>query len=71
MKVMAILVLGKITGELIGFTDLGDPDLNFGVLEKVDDIASRALAFLVCGVRTELKFSLAHFDTTGATAALS
>lgn len=71
MKVMEILVLDKITGELIGFTDLGDPDLNFGVLEKVDDIASCALAFLVCGVRIELKFGLAHFATTGATAALS
>ena len=36
MKVMANLVLDKTTGELIGFMDLGDPDLNFGVLEKVD-----------------------------------
>lgn len=50
-----------MTGELIGFTDLGDPDLNFGSLEKVDEIASHALAFLVRGVCTELKFCLAHF----------
>ena len=34
MKVMANLVLDKSTGELIGFADLGDPDLNFGALEK-------------------------------------
>ena len=69
MKAMANLVLDKITGKLIGSTDLGDPDLNFGVLEKVDDITSYALAFLVRGVCTELKFGLAHFATTGATAA--
>ena len=69
MKIMANLVLDKVTGELIGFTDLGDPDLNFGSLEKVDEIASHALAFLVRGVCTELKFCLAHFATTGVTAA--
>ena len=69
MKVMANLVLDKTTGELIGFTDLGDPDLNFGALEKVDMIASHALAFLVRGVCTDLKFGLAHFATTGITAA--
>ena len=38
----------------VGFSDLGDPDLNFGVLEKVDAVASHALAFLVPGVCTEL-----------------
>ena len=69
MKVMANLVLDKSTGELIGFTDLGGPDLNFGALEKTDDIATHALAFLVRGVCTELKFGLAHSATTGATAA--
>ena len=69
MKVMANLVLDKTTGELIGFTDLGDPDLNFGVLEKVDMIVTHALAFLVRGVCTDLKFGLAHFATAGITAA--
>ena len=33
MKIMANLVSDKVTGELIGFTDLGDPDLNFGFLD--------------------------------------
>ena len=69
MKVMANLVLDKTAGELIGFTDRGDPDWNFGVLEKVDMIATHALAFLVRGVCTDLKFGLAHFATTGITAA--
>lgn len=55
MKVMAILVLDKTTGELIDFTDLCDPDFNFGALEKVDMIATHAFAFLVRGVYTDLK----------------
>ena len=50
MKVTANLVFDKVTGELIGFTDLGDPDLNFAVLEKADEMATHALAFLVRGV---------------------
>ena len=58
MKVMSNLVLDKNTGELIGFTDLGDLELNFAVLEKSDEH----------GVCTELKFCLAHFATTGVTA---
>ena len=69
MKVTANLVLDKVTGELIGFKDLGDPELNFAALEKADVIASHALVFLVRGMCTELKFALAHFATTGITAA--
>ena len=69
MKVNANLVLDKVTGELIGFKDLGDPELNFAALEKADVIASHALVFLVRGMCTELKFALAHFATTGITAA--
>ena len=57
MKIMANLVLDKVTGELIGFTDLGDPELNFAVLEKVNEIASHALAFLVRGVAHSLSFA--------------
>lgn len=56
MKVMSNLVLDKVTGELIGFTDLGDLELNYAVLEKVNEIATHALAFLVRGVCTDLKF---------------
>ena len=39
MKVNANLVIG----ELIGFTDLGDPELNFTALEKANVITSHAL----------------------------
>ncbi|PFX13118.1 hypothetical protein AWC38_SpisGene22826 [Stylophora pistillata] len=66
---MSNLVFDKVTGELIGYVDLGDPDVNFGALEKLDEVATHALAFLIRGVCTELKFCLAHFSTNGATSA--
>jgi len=69
MKIQANLVLDKVTGELIGFTDLGDPDLNFAVLEKADQVGSHVLLFLVRSMCTELKFALAHFSTSEATTA--
>lgn len=53
--------------ELIGYIDLGDPDINFGTLEKADEIASHTLVFFIRGVCTELKFSLAYFATNGVT----
>ena len=68
MTVTANLVFDKFAGELIGFTDLGDPDLNFAVLEKVNKMATLALASLVRGVCAELKFCIAHFAASGATA---
>ena len=67
MKIMSNLVFDKVTGELIGYLDLGDPDINFGTLEKADTIASHALMFFVRGICTQLKFSLAYFATNGVT----
>ena len=40
------------------FTDPDDPGLNFAVLEKLDEMAARALAFLVRWVCTEFKFCI-------------
>ena len=69
MKVQSNLVVDKVTGELIGFTDLGDLEMNFAVFDKTDEIARHALAFIVRGVSSPLKFCLAHFSTNGVTAA--
>ena len=69
MKIMSNLVFDKVTGELIGYVDLGDPDINFATLDKTDAVATHALVFLVRGVCAELKFSLAYFATNGITAA--
>jgi len=65
MKILSNLVFDKVSGELIGYTDLGDPDINFGTLDKVDELASHALVFFVRGICTDLKFSLAYFATNG------
>ena len=43
--------------------------MNFEALEKVDMIATHALAFVVHAVCSDLKFGLAHFATTGITKA--
>lgn len=67
MKILSNLVFDKVSGELTGFLDLGDPDINFGTLEKADKIASHAMVFYIRGLCTELKFSLAYFATDGIT----
>ena len=64
MKISANLVFDKVSGELLGFTDLGDTSINFGTLEKIDSIATHALVFLIRATATKLKFSMAYFATT-------
>ena len=69
MKIKSNLVFDKHTGELIGFLDLGDPDVNFSTLEsEKNSLASHALVFLIRGLATNLKFSYAYFATDGITA---
>ena len=63
MKIKEDLVFDKYTGELVGFTDLGDDDLNFACLENMDTVAKHVLAFHLRGVSSNLKFCLAHFPT--------
>ena len=54
----------KIKGKLIGFTSLGDPDLDFSTFKFKDlEVATHALAFMVRGIQTTLKFMLAYFLT--------
>ena len=57
-KIRADLVFNKNSGELVGFTDLGDPFLNYGQLEE-DSFATHVLTFLVRGLCTNLKFAVA------------
>ena len=62
MKIKGKLVFDKHSGKLIGFTSLGDPDLDFSTFEELE-VATHALAFMVRGVQTTLKFMLAYFLT--------
>ena len=70
MKIKSNLVFQKGTNELIGFIDLGDIDVNFATLDEAsidNELASHALVFMVRGITTSLKFSLAYFSTKGVT----
>ena len=69
MKIQANLVFDKVSGDLVGFIDLGDPMTNFASIsdEDVDPIASHALAFLVRGLCTDLKHIIAYFFTGNVT----
>lgn len=63
MKIKDDLVWNKHSGELIGYVNLGDPDVNFATLEKLDDIATHMLSFMVRGLCSNLKFSIGYFAT--------
>ncbi len=60
MKIKGRLVFDKHLGRLIGFTSLGDPDLDFATFEELE-VATHVLAFMVRGVQTTLKFMLMFF----------
>ena len=50
MKIQSNLVWDKHTGELTGYVDLGDTELNYATLEKPDNIAIHILAFLILSI---------------------
>ena len=66
MKIQAKLVFDKRTNELIGFVDLGEENLN-EALTSTNELVTHALAFLVRGVATDLKYTLAYFLTKDVT----
>ena len=67
IKIQEQLVWDKHTGELIGYVDLGDVDVNYSSLNKVDELATHMLVFMVRSLVNPIKFSFANFATTGAT----
>ena len=68
MKIRSNLVFNKHTEELIGLLDLGDPQINYNMLEGESKLATYVLCFYLRGISTNLKYSFAHFATSGATA---
>ena len=66
MKIQSKLVFDKRSNELIGFIDLGDEHAN-EALASDNELATHALAFLVRGVATDLKYTLAYFLTKDVT----
>ena len=68
IKIKENLVFDKHSGELIGYVDLGDPELNYTTFKDVNALASHCLVYYVTGIASDLKFSLAYFATKGVTA---
>ncbi|CAB3981011.1 Transposable element P transposase [Paramuricea clavata] len=62
MKIKCNLVFDKHSGHLIGFVDLGDPDINYSTFDKIEP-ATHVLAFYVRGITTKLQFMLGYFFT--------
>ena len=67
IKIQENHVWDKHTGDIIGYVDFGDAELNYATLQKSTDIATHVLVFLLRSAVNPLKFSLANFATTGAT----
>lgn len=65
MKVQEDLVWDKSTGELIGFVNLGDPNLNESSFKSVSKLATHILVFMAKSVKNPLSFSIANFATDG------
>jgi len=68
MEIQEDLVWDKNTGDLIGFVDQGDINVNYATLKNVQDLASHVLVFMVKSVVNTLSYSLATFATHGTTA---
>ena len=68
MKIQENLVWEKHSGELIGFVDLGDINVNFATLKNTQTLATHVLVFLVKSVVNPLSYSFATFATDGITA---
>ena len=67
VKIKENLVFDKYSGNLIGYVDFGDPELNFSSFNDVNDVATHVLVYYVRGLASNLKFSLAYFGTKGVT----
>ena len=68
IKVQENLVFDKYTGDLVGFVDLGDTDLNFSTFADQSKLASYVMVFYIRGLASKLKFSFSYFGTNGMTA---
>lgn len=68
MKVQEDLVWDKNTGELVGFIDLGNEEINQSVLKENKKLATHIMVFMVKSIKNPLSFSFANFATDGATA---
>ena len=64
MKIQEDLIWDKYSGELIGFVDLDDGDVNAATLDKPNELATHVLVFMVKSIVNPLSISLTTFATT-------
>ena len=73
MKVKEGLVYNKTTGEIVGFTDLGDVNEQLLRLEQGGEnplVVKYVLVLMVRGIMFNVEFPYAHFGTRGITGEL-
>ena len=68
VKIQENLVFDKYTGNLVGFVDLGDRDLNTTSFNNTDKLASHVMLFYVRSLAENFKFSFSYFATDGMSA---
>ena len=68
MKIQENLVWDKHSGGSIGFVDLGDINVKFATLKKVQTLPTHVLIFLVKSVVNLLSYSFTAFVTEGIAA---
>ena len=69
IKVQQNLVYGKYTHQLIGYIDLGDPQLNFSTFNNVMHWqVIHQFFFYLRGVLCDFEFAMIYIGTGGATA---
>ena len=68
MKIQENSVWNEHSGELIGFVDLGDINVNFATLKNTETLVSHVLMFLVKSVVNPLSYSFATLSTDGIAA---
>ena len=68
MKIQENLVCDKHSGELIGFVEVGDINVNFATLKNTQFTCRNVLVVLVKSVGNPLSYSFPTFATNGITA---
>lgn len=63
MTIKHDLVWDKHTGELIGYVNLGDPEINYLSFNECNTIASHILAFMINSIAGNFRFVLGYFAT--------
>ena len=67
MKVQEGLVWDKTRGELTGFVDLGDIDLNYATLQNARQLATHILVFMFKSIPNPLSYNFAMFAASTLT----